>query len=212
VTRDDEDGFTLVELLVTMTIATIVMFAILNGSDAFLKHSRNAENAAGAQDSAREAMRGMVAFLRQGRRPTGQSTPVPSSWTPSRSDLTVAAYVTSATNPTPGTLPGWIRYCAASGSLIVGVRAVDAYAAPGTCTAGDVNGWHHTVLIAGALRDTNKLFDFTSDACTGATCLPLGSAVRAVGIRLAIGTAVGSAAAPLSVVRDAVSFRNGSKS
>ncbi len=208
----DEHGFTLVELLVTMMVTTIVLFAILGASDTFLKQTKTADNTAAAQDAAREAMRDMVAFLRQGRTPTGQTTPIPAQWTPSRSDLTAAAYVTSATNPTPGTVAGWIRYCASSGSLIVGVRAQDAYSAPGTCTAGSVNGWHQSVVVDGALRDTNKLFDFTSDACTGSACLPSGSAVRAVGIRLAIGTSEGSAAAALSVVRDAVSFRNGSKS
>lgn len=204
-----EHGFTLVELLVTMSLAMVLLFAILGASDLFNKSAVIADKTTAAQDTARMTVREMVHVLRQARSVGTPGSVIGGS--PTRSDLVVATYVTSATNPAPGSLPGWVRYCAtSSGSLVVGVVASDAYVAPGACAAGDTpGGWHQTVALDRLLQDPTHLFDFTTSACTGGSCpLPNGADVEAVGVRLAIGTGPGADARYSSVVRDAVSFRN----
>lgn len=210
-TTADEDGFTLVEMMVTMTLAIVVLFAILGASDVFTKGASVTDKATAAQDSARSTVRTMVTTLRQGRVATGQTAPIPAG-TPTRGDLRVATYVTSATNPDPGEVMGWVRYCSvttgATSSLVIGVRAGDTDAAPGACSAADTtNGWTHGVVLDGTLRDPTRLFDFTSSACTGASCLPTGPNIQAVGVRVAVGISPTDTTFS-SVVRDAVSFRN----
>lgn len=206
----DDDGFTLVELLVAMSVGMIVLFAILGASDIFRTSTSTASQATAAQDAARASVREMVGSLRQGRVATGQTTPIPSQWMPSRQDLTVAAFVT------PTEQPGWVRYCASTtgsqSSLITGVRVGDTYAAPGSCSASDTtNGWTHAVLLNSTLQDPTQLFDFTSSTCTGSPCLPIATAVQSVGIRVAVARSPGATGFG-SVVRDAVSFRNRSSS
>ena len=213
----DERGFTLIEMLVTMTLAVMVLFAILGAFEVFSTSAAVTDKATAAQDAARANVRNLVIIMRQGRVATGQTTPIPVG-TPTRSDLVVAAYVSSATSPAPGAVMGWVRYCAATtgsqSSLIVGVRAGDGYLAPGTCSASDTtNGWSHAVALNGTLQNPTRLFDYTTSTCTGAACpLPAGPAVQTVGIRLAVGTKPGADETFNSVVRDAVSFRNRSSS
>jgi len=211
----DERGFTLIEVLVTMSVAIVVLFAILGASEIFGKSVTTASNAAGAQDSARTTVRSMVATLRQARFAPGQTSPVPAAWTPSRSSLTIAAYVTNAGGT--GTERGWVRYCTVTSgtqsSLIMGVRAGDAYLAPGTCSATDTtNGWTHTLVLDRTLQNPQQLFDFSASTCAATPCLPAGPDIQAVGIRLAVGTSREEAGTFNSVVRDAVSFRNRSGS
>ena len=214
-TLRDERGFTLVELLVTMTVGLVVLFAILGASEIFSKSVTTASNATGAQDSARTTVRSMVATLRQARFAPGQTSPIPATWTPSRSSLTIAAYVPTASGT--GTQPGWVRYCTVTNgtqsSLVMGVRSGDAYLAPDTCSASDTtNGWAHALVLDRTLQNPQQLFDFSASTCAANPCLPAGPDVRAVGIRLAVGTSRDSAGTFSSVVRDAVSFRNRSGS
>jgi Tfp pilus assembly protein PilW len=211
-TRDralgDEDGFTLVELMVTMTLAIVVLLAILGASEVFTKSATVANSATSAQDAARSTVRSMVTTLRQGL-PVGS---------PTRSDLVVSTYVLSATDARPGDVPGWVRYCAATtgslSSLVVGVRTGASYLPPGTCSAGDTtNGWSHSVLLNGTLQDPTRLFDFVTSLCTGGACaLPAAGAIQSIGVRVAVGSTPGGPATFNSTVRDAVSFRNRSSS
>lgn len=212
--RDDR-GFTLIEVMVTVTLSLVVLFAILGASEIFGKSATTIDRSTGAQDSARTTMRTMVATMRQARFAPSQTSPVPSTWAPSRSDLTFAAYVPSTDGTT--TVAGWVRYCAVTtgtqSSLIAGARIGDAYMAPGPCSATDTtNGWSHATMLNGTLQGPAQLFDFTSAACTGAACLPAGPEVRAVGIRIGVGTSRVAVGTHNSVVRDAVSFRNRSSS
>lgn len=211
----DERGFTLVEVMVTMSLATIVLLATLGASEIFSTSAKSIDRSTAAQDSARTTVRSMVATLRQGRFAPGQDSPIPAAWTPSRTDLTLATYVDAAGGT--ATAPGWVRYCAAStgtrSSLIMGVRTGDAYAAPGACSATDgTNGWTHKVVLDRTLLTAARLFDFTSSSCSGAACLPAAADVQAVGIRVAVGTSREVDGTFNSVVRDAVSFRNRSSS
>lgn len=213
----DERGFTLIEVLVTMAVGIVVLFAILGAFDVFSRSAAVTDRATAAQDAARATVRNLVIVMRQGRVASGQTTPIPVG-TPTRSDLVIAAYVGSATSPTPGALAGWVRYCAATtgsqSSLVVGVRVGDAHLAPGPCAAGDTtNGWYHAVVLNGTLQAPGRLFDYTTSACTGAACaLPAGPAIQSVGIRVAVGTSPTAGAEFNSIVHDAVSFRNRSSS
>lgn len=225
--RRDEAGFTLIEVMVTMTLGIVVLLAILGASDIFGRSVTTIDRAAGAQDSARTTMRSMVSAMRQARfapppaTPPGSTwtSPIPSAWTPSRSDLTFAAYVPTATGA--GTEKGWVRYCAVTGgtqgSLVAGLLRGDAYAAPGACSATDTtNGWTHSLVLDRTLQNPDSLFDYTASTCTTVTaaspCLPAAAAVQSVGIRLAVSTDRESAGTFSSVVRDAVTFRNRSGS
>lgn len=219
--RRADDGFTLVELLVTMSLAVVVLLAILQGADLFQRTTKTASDTSQAQDTARATMRQVVQTLRQARLPTGQSVPVAAASTPTRSDLVVAAYVTGTANPAPGELPGWVRYCASADgrSLLVGVLAAATYAGPGTCAASTTtNGWRYGLLVDGTLRDSGKLFDYQSGTCVGgrtigsagpATCSPPATGITAIGIRLAIARTTSNAAGS-TIVRNAVGLRNGS--
>lgn len=204
-----EDGFTLIELLITMTIAIAVLSVVLLGFERFADSQTRATAAAGAQDIARTEVRSLVAELRQARIATGQTTPIPATWTVSRSDLVVATYVASGS----ASVPGWVRYCAVASSgstfsLVRATRVGDAYMAPGTCVAsGGANGWTHETVVKSRLQDPTRLFDYTSDTCSGATCLPAAVGVRSVGVRLAVSRSAGTTSLG-SVVRDAVAFRN----
>ena len=208
----DERGFTLVELLVTMSMAVVVLFAVLGASDVFVRSAAIADKTTDAQDAARKAVRTMVHELRQGRVPSvpaGQISPLAPA-PQSRTDLVVATYVATAGG---GEALGWVRYCATTGpgaSLIVGTRVGDAYMAPGACAATDAtNGWQHSTMLDGTLQEPERLFDYTTSACTGAGCpAPNGPDVESVGIRVAVGTSPDATARYNSVVRDAVSFRN----
>lgn len=205
----DERGFTLIEMLVTMSLALVVLFAILGASEIFSRSAGIADKTAGAQDSARATVRSMVHVLRQGRTPlpSGQTTPIAGA--PTRSDLVVAAYVTAGGSE----VAGWVRYCATGGaqpSLVKGIRVGDAYLPAGACSVSDTtNGWQHTVMLDRTLQDASRLFDFTTSTCTGADCTaPVVTDIQSVGIRVAVGTSPQASATHNSVVRDAVSFRN----
>lgn len=204
----DERGFTLVELLMTMSLALVVLFAILGAADMFARSAGVADKQTAAQDTARATVRSMVSTMRQARPVAGQTTPI--AGTPTRTDLVVAAYVPTTTGTEEA---GWVRYCSTSDpqpSLIMGSRVGDAYAPPGTCSATDTtNGWQHVVVLKQVLHDAGHLFDYTTSTCTGATCpAPNVADIMSVGIRVAVGTSPEAAARSNSVVRDAVSFRN----
>lgn len=206
--RADERGFTLIELLVTVSVSIVVLFAILGASEIFARSAAVTDKTTAAQEAARTTVRSMVHELRQARALSTATTPI--GGTPTRSDLVVATYVTSSAG---AEVAGWVRYCAtadANPSLVMGIREGDGYLAPGLCSATDTtNGWQQHVILDGTLQDASSLFDYTTNSCAVAPCPALTVAdIQAVGIRVAVGTSPGAAAAHNSVVRDAVSFRN----
>lgn len=202
----DERGFTLVELLVTMSAAIVVLFAILGAADMFARSAVIGDRTTDAQDVARVTVRGMVHELRQGRRPGGQTSPI-APVTQSRTDLVVATWVPTTGG---GEAAGWVRYCATGASpasLVMGTRIGDGYLAPGACSVADTsNGWQHQTIVDRRLQNPERLFDYW---CAGVACAtPNGADVQSVGIRVAIGTSPQATEQFNSVVRDAVSFRN----
>lgn len=209
-----DDGVTLVELLVTMTVATIVLLAILDAADVFSATADTATRRSVSQEQLRSTMRDMTDTLRQARRPEGESSPLAHTDTSRPDDLIAAVFLPTAAGPRPG----WVRYCrSADGrSLLTGRRLADAYAAagdPGACapsaTTDLAAGWSSGATIDGALPVGGRLFDFSSDTCFGATpsgCVPVPDDVRTVGIHLAA-TRRGGAGRTLEL-SDAVSLRN----
>ncbi|MDO9407196.1 PilW family protein [Patulibacter sp.] len=218
----EDSGFSLIELLVTMLVAMIVLFAILQGSEVFARGAKRVDDATKAQDAARTTMRTIVGSVRDGRLPTAAEAGLAAQpTTPIRvanaatGDLVVATSVPSGSS----TVPGWTRYCAdGSGSLVVGQRATAAFATPPTCgTAG--NGWTQgRVLDRTLVSDRAQVFDFSSGSCvagqvvgTGAACAPAADTVTTVGIRLSVAGSAGSTESR-ATIRNAVSVRNGSPS
>lgn len=211
-----DDGFTLVELLVTMFIATVVLFAVLQSADIFRRTTEAQSKTVDTQEQGRAALRTIVQDLREARPVTGASTPLvptPPAATAAADDLVIAAFVPTAS----GRVAGWRRYCVSPSpgtTLYAGQRAADAYAAPGICGVPS-NGWTYTPLVIDRLRDGTKLFSFSADAdfvthgCAVASatpCLPPAAAIRGVGVRLSIADTPSASAA--RVTTGAVSFRN----
>lgn len=197
--RRDEGGFTLVELLVTMTLALVVLFAVLQGADIFRSTSEASTRRADTQEQLRRTLRTMVSELRQAPTPSGATSPLvsPSGAFMSSTDLVV------------NTRQGWTRYCAGGTGQTTLYVSRTSTPPSGVCGSGGA-----VVVVRDLLRDAGRLFtytaraDFLSNGCAAAAtapCLPPATEVRGLGIRLAIAPSAGST--PL-VTTSAVSFRN----
>jgi prepilin-type N-terminal cleavage/methylation domain-containing protein len=207
-----DEGFTLVELLVTMAIGTIVLLAILGASDVLGRTTNASSRLTNAQEMARRSVRVMTNDLRQA------STASAAATTPlvqlSRSQLVVATVLDSSSGPQNG----WVVYCVdGSGNLLRGTRTATPYAAPGSCGTG--SGWSFGRMVGGGVTTAPTLFTYTADAAytangcpqqaptTGtpnpAPCLPAPEQVRSVGLRIAV-----TDGSRTVVTRAAVSLRN----
>jgi prepilin-type N-terminal cleavage/methylation domain-containing protein len=213
-----DDGLTLVELLVTMALASVVLFAILGASDILGSSTQDTGRVTDSQEVGRQVVRRITNDTRQAYTPaTGAATPIVSI---TRSQLVFAAAIASSTG---GESNGWISYCADSaGSLFRGQLAAGSYVAPTGCGA-NTSGWTFTRLVDRRVVSPTTLFSYTADAAytanncpqqapTTATpsppaCLPAPAAVRAVGLRLAVSRRPGSTSGAV-VTRAAVSLRN----
>ena len=195
----DDEGFTLVELLVTMTIAVVVLLAVLQGADLFRSTSEASSRRTDTQEQLRRTMRTVVSELRQAPTPTGAVTPLANvgGATVSSSDLVV------------NTPSGWTRYCAGGTGRTTLYVSRSSGLPTGACGTGGA-----TAIVQNLLRDPDRLFtytaraDLTSNGCappSTAPCLPAAGEVRGVGIRLAI--APDATSSPL-VTTSAVSLRN----
>jgi Tfp pilus assembly protein PilW len=220
-TRSGEDGFSLIELIVTMAVAMIVLFAVLQSADVFAKTPTTANDRTEAQDAARVTVRQLVQSLRQARLPTGASTPVVRVTTGTTPEVVFASRSAAGADT-------WSRVCVSADgrSLVAGTLANPTYAAPSTsCSAGDTTGgWAYSTLAANVLRDPATALTFDSASCVGgrqvagttgatagAACTPTVAAITTVGIRLAVAAKAADTTSS-SVVTDAVNLRNGATS
>ncbi|WP_320672666.1 PulJ/GspJ family protein [Patulibacter defluvii] len=212
-----DEGLTLVEMLVTMALAGVVLFAILGASDILGSSTQDASRVSDSQELSRQVVRRITNDARQAYTPTaGAATPIASV---ARNQLVFAAAIRSGSSESPG----WIAYCAdANGSLYRGQLVAGGYVAPTACGT-NAGGWTFARLIDRRVVSPSTLFSYTADAgytangCpqqapTPATpnptpCLPAPAAVRAVGLRLAVSRKPGSTRGAV-ITNAAVSLRN----
>jgi prepilin-type N-terminal cleavage/methylation domain-containing protein len=221
VSARDEDGFTLIELVVTMAVAMIVLFAVLQSADVFATSTKTANDRTEAQDTARATVRQLVQSLRQARLPSGASTPIVRVSTGTTPEVVFASRSTAGADT-------WSRVCVSADgrSLNSGTLATPTYSAPSTsCSAADTaGGWSYGTLAANVLRDPSTVLTFDSASCVGgrqvagttgatagATCTPAVAAITTVGIRFAVAAKAADTSSS-SVVTDAVNLRNGATS
>ncbi|MEV4418805.1 hypothetical protein AB0L40_02375 [Patulibacter sp. NPDC049589] len=222
--REDDDGFTLVEVLVTATLSIVVLLAILLSADVFGSSTEAASRQAGSQEIGRATLRQITDDVRQARQPAGEANPIGHTPVSSRNDLIAATYAPSATGVRQA---AWVRYCSTADgkTLLTAVRIADAYPGPpGTCavpTPASANpdptaGWHYAPLIVGTLRGANTLFTYSSDTCfgttptvtNGCTTLLTADSVRTVGIRISVANGAAGGDGRPTVLQGAVSLRN----
>ncbi|MCK9248659.1 MAG: prepilin-type N-terminal cleavage/methylation domain-containing protein [Solirubrobacteraceae bacterium] len=214
----DDAGFTLVEMLVTMSIATVVLFAILQSADVFSRSAESSRDLADTQDTGRATLRVLVAELRQTRPSApGAESPIVTvgGGAVSRRDLIAATYLPDSAQGAPG----WVRYCVSADgrSLYAGHATGSSLPTPLPACGTDGGGWTHELLVDDRLRDPN-VFSYVTDADTGgaacqptapadAVCLPSPADVRGIGLRLSIADRPSDADAR-TVLQGAVSLRN----
>lgn len=196
-----EAGFTLVELLVTMTLALVVLLAVLQGADHFRSTSEASSRRTDVQEQLRRTLRTVVTELREAPAPTGAVTPLANT----------NGAVVSSSDLVVHTTAGWTRYCAVVGANDRGTlyRSQSAALPTGACGSGGA-----VAIVRDRLRDAGRLFAYTTRAdlatngcapTSTSPCLPPASEVRGVGVRIAI--APDASTAPL-VSTSAVSLRN----
>lgn len=210
VRASSEDGFTLVELLVAMTLGLLVLFAVLQAGDLLRTSQTKSSQLTDAQEQSRAVMRTITGELRQARGPGAGVSPVAFTDANSRSDLVAAVYLPDGT-------AGWVRYCVTSDgkSLLRGQVAANAVGAdtpptPGTCATSETSGgWRYAPLISGRLASGTQLFDFTTQTCTAYTtaCARTAASIRAIGIQLSVRESTATGARSLTT-RSAVTLRN----
>ncbi|WP_026911844.1 PulJ/GspJ family protein [Patulibacter minatonensis] len=208
--RTSEDGFTLVELLVAMTLGIVVLLATLQAGDLLRTGQQKSSRLTDAQEQSRAVMRTMTTELRQARGPATNISPVASTDAASRSDLIASVYL-------PDGSTGWVRYCVTSdGQSLLRGQVTDATGtatappAPGTCATSETSGgWRYAALVSGRLSAGSQLFDYTTTTCTTYTvaCTRTAAAIRAVGIQLSVRESSSSDARSLTT-RSAVTLRN----
>lgn len=212
-TARDDRGLTLVELLVTMTLALVVLLGVLSAGDALLSGTSKVDRRADVQDQARRALADVIGQLRDARPIAGTSSPlVTGTPLPSRSSIVFSARL--ANGDAPGTVTGWVRVCATAttgrAAVLIGRRLDASYADPGSCDATNtVNGWSYGRLLVRDITDGGRLFDFASDSCVGASCTPssavTAAAVRTIGVNLSIDPGHGNT---VYTLRGAATIRN----
>lgn len=203
--RDDE-GFTLIELVVTMALAVGVLLVVLQGFDLFSRSADTATRSTQAQNDARTAVDTMVTTLRQARiDPTSTPAVTPVATTPTATDVTISAW-----GGTTGDTKGYARFCTTgtgSGTTLQrGWVSTTATAPPASTCGVAANGWSYGVLVGGTLQTTQPVFTFQCGA-TACASYAAATAATAVGIRVAVGTGSTGSTSFNAVIHDAVAFR-----
>lgn len=158
----NEEGFTLVELLVAMTLSIIVLFATLDTFDAFSSNVAHQTRITDANDQVRSAMDRTVADLRGASSITKATA----------SDLVYTVPVTSTTTSVK-------RVCVALGDLYASESTVAG--APTVPTAACETGTRIASLRAGS----STAFSYDGASSVAATDLP---SIKNVGLRLSLDT------------------------
>jgi prepilin-type N-terminal cleavage/methylation domain-containing protein len=191
--RDAQAGFTLVELLVAMTLTLLIASAALGAFEAFDRGVASNSRLTEAQDTARRELGVMVHTLREAGTPAGSNGVLPIAVT--RTDDTDIVFRSRAwpgAADTGSSADHLQRYCLNPATKILWFDAKHADTIgdtnPGTECPSNADGWTHHREIARNVVNTatsgKKLFAYTSR----------GGQVRSVQISLRLdgGTAVSS--------------------
>jgi prepilin-type N-terminal cleavage/methylation domain-containing protein len=182
--RRDQDGFTMIEMLVVMSIAVVVLAGVYTAFDSFGTESSKSSRRADAEDTLRRAMGTFVSTLREA---------------PAINPLAAAGSVSpiaiARTNDivfrNPRVANGWLRYCAGpsgtgSTALWVGRLTSPAVVDPGVaCTGASAGGWSYGRAVAENLTQTAGLLRF--DTClTPATVACTAASIRSITMNLVV--------------------------
>lgn len=200
-----EDGFTLVELLVAMTLSLIVLFAVLGAFDAFNGGVAANNRLTGAEDTARREVAAMVRLLRDAGAPAPVSGTQPTTVVQAGgNDLVFLSTSWPGESGVGATADHVERYCLDTASRTLwfdGLRAGTAGSAtPGSACPSQASGWTSRV-VAGDVVNTAALplfqYGSTSPVRTVSVSLRLegGTAVRSRPLELRSGSALRGALA-----------------
>ncbi|MGI9096908.1 MAG: PulJ/GspJ family protein [Solirubrobacteraceae bacterium] len=157
----DERGFTLVELLVAMTIGLIVSFAALSVFDGFNRGIASNHRLTDAQDSARREVAQMVGILRDSGAPAPKAAAQPLSIVSAAANDVVFRSVSWPGESTTGTTAGTYhtqRLCLDAAAKTVwfdGIRAgASGPTTPGSACPSAATGWTHTPMARNVVNTT----------------------------------------------------------
>lgn len=170
--RSSENGFTLVELLVAMTLSLIVLFATLQSLDAFSSNAAHQTRVTDANDQVRSTMDRTVADLR------GASFVLKAE----ADDLVYAVPQTSTTTSVK-------RLCVSSGDLYGGATLV-----PSTPTPTAPPAACGTAMTRLAVLRAGSSTLFTYDGASSVSAA-LAKNVKNIGLKLSLGASGGGAPA-----------------
>lgn len=181
-----QDGLTLIEVLVTSTLAVIVLFAVLSVTDVFTSGSAANTRLTDAQDRIRTDMGALVRDLRDA--PPDNLSAAAGSITP-----IIRAAQDDVVFRSPRSSPEWLRYCvgpnattgAPNDALRVG-RLTGSYTSPGsTCPAGSSNGWTYGDMVRTKLNSSQPTITYSCAGAASATACDFDD-VRTVVLSIAI--------------------------
>jgi prepilin-type N-terminal cleavage/methylation domain-containing protein len=157
----DERGFTLVELLVAMTIGMIVSFAVLGVFDGFNRGVASNSRLTDAQDSARREVSQMVAVLRVAGAPASKTAAQVSMIVSAAANDVVFRSTSWPGENSTGTAAGTYhtqRLCLDTATKTVWFDAIRAGAAgttaPGSACPSTAAGWTHTAMARDVVNTT----------------------------------------------------------
>lgn len=195
-----EDGFTMVEVLVSLVVTVLVLSAVLGSVEAFQRGARANERLTGAQDAARQGMTQMVRVLRSAGEP---STSLAQSTTVQRAlpDDLVVRTTDFPDESRQGTGVHRVRYCLSADRKTLWQETLREGAAvtgdPGTGCPGTAPGWQRRIAVAAvANKPAEPVFTYGSSS-TG---------IRSVGVLLAIQAGDGARDRP-TPLRSAATLR-----
>lgn len=196
-----EDGMTLVEMLVSMTVTLLVLSAVLVIFEGFERGAKANERLTEAQDAARRGMATVVSSLRNAGAPT-TSLAQPVTVARSQPDDLVVLSTDWPGESRQGTGVHRLRFClnpARDTLWFEGRRAgASGPTDPGSACPGNQAGWERREIVTGVANTAAQpVFTYAG---------PGGGAIRSVGVLLALqaGDAQRSRPKPL---RSAVTLR-----
>lgn len=195
-----EDGMTIVEVLVSMTVSLLVLTAVLGIFEGFERGAKANERLTEAQDTARRGMSTMVTSLRSAGSPaTGLATAA--TVVRAGADDLVVLTTNWPGESRSGTGVHRVRYCLNAARDTIWFEGLKAGTAgptdPGTACPGTAAGWQRRTVV-GKVANAASEPVFTYGTTNGA--------VRSVGILLAIQAGTSERARP-KPLRSAVTLR-----